>query len=439
MKAGFAQVDFTPLEGYMPGEFYPFYAFSTRCPLFASAAALTSGDETVILISVDVLSVERETAAVMREQISKATGVPVSHIIIAATHTHTGSSDHRVSGLCPAEPDTGAYTAKCIVEAGIAAWNDRREGAKIGAGRGEEKRMSFNRDCILDDGTIKSIPGAAAKDRIVGYLGKVDYDVFVMRIDGADGKPQGFIVNYANHPDNNNTSRTRFSADFPGYLRQNLKAAYGEDVTVLFLNGACGDVNAYNYKSGVSEPYASKNTYMPEEMGKLLFETVDGINKTVDATEAEPEIAAVSRLFTVKRRVPAEWEAAKAREALAKVAAGQRLPRVTLLKSRQIAAYNPYDADTTDFEMIAMRIGPWAIVTAPGELYTEIGLRIKAASPFENTLICEQANDRAGYIVPDNVLGTTAYGGAYPSGRLGYGTADVMVNGAQDMLKTFKA
>ena len=153
----------------------------------------------------------------------------------------------------------------------------------------------------------------------------------------------------------------------------------------------------------------------------------------------EPEIAAVSRLFTVKRRVPAEWEAAKAREALAKVAAGQRLPRVTLLKSRQIAAYNPYDADTTDFEMIAMRIGPWAIVTAPGELYTEIGLRIKAASPFENTLICEQANDRAGYIVPDNVLGTTAYGGAYPSGRLGYGTADVMVNGAQDMLKTFKA
>lgn len=41
MKAGFAQIDFTPPEGFMPGEGLPFWARgAARCPLYANAAAL---------------------------------------------------------------------------------------------------------------------------------------------------------------------------------------------------------------------------------------------------------------------------------------------------------------------------------------------------------------------------------------------------------------
>ena len=47
MKAGFAQIDFTPLEGFMPGEGLPFWARGeARCPLFASAAAFAGEKET---------------------------------------------------------------------------------------------------------------------------------------------------------------------------------------------------------------------------------------------------------------------------------------------------------------------------------------------------------------------------------------------------------
>ena len=55
MKAGFKQIDFTPLEGFMPGEGLPFWARGeARCPLYANAAAF-GGEENVILVSVDAL------------------------------------------------------------------------------------------------------------------------------------------------------------------------------------------------------------------------------------------------------------------------------------------------------------------------------------------------------------------------------------------------
>ena len=37
-----------------------------------------------------------------------------------------------------------------------------------------------------------------------------------------------------------------------------------------------------------------------------------------------------------------------------------------------------------------------AIVTLPSEIFVEIGLAIKAASPFKTTLVIELANDRVG-------------------------------------------
>src|SRR5437870_6102860 len=49
-------------------------------------------------------------------------------------------------------------------------------------------------------------------------------------------------------------------------------------------------------------------------------------------------------------------------------------------------------------EVSAFRIGPLAAVTVPGELFTEIGMRIKAASPFAAPLIAGYSNGSIGYI-----------------------------------------
>ena len=47
-----------------------------------------------------------------------------------------------------------------------------------------------------------------------------------------------------------------------------------------------------------------------------------------------------------------------------------------------------------------MRLGPWSIVALPSEIFTEIGLVIKAASPYPRTLVFTLANGVHGYIAP---------------------------------------
>ncbi len=439
MKAGFAQFDVTPIEGFMPGEGLPYWARGeARCPLFANAAAFAGEKESVILVSVDALGIFTDRADDLRARISEKTGVPVSNILIAATHTHTGASGYEDNSGAPGEPYVAKYTDDGIVKVAVEAFESMKDGFAIGTGKGEEKRMSFNRDCILDDGTIRSIPGKAAKDRIVGYLGTVDYDVHVMRVDGADGEPAAFLVNYANHPDNDNTKSTHFSSDFIGYLRENLKMIYGQDVVVVFLNGACGDVNAYNYKSGVSEKYASGTTYMPEEMGKLLTETVVGINKNIKTCACTPDVRAISHTDTYQTRVPAAWETEAAQKTKAREDAGERLYGGERRVMESVLSYDPTAPTTIEMETVGMRLGDWTILTVPGELYTEIGLAMKAVAPEKKILISEQTNGRFGYIPPDSTLGSTAYGGRYYAGQLGYGTKDKMVEATRVLLDALK-
>ena len=438
MKAGFANIDFTPIEGFMPGEGLPFWARGeARCPLYANAAAF-GGEETVILISADALHFQTDRANDLRAKISEKTGVPVKNVMLAATHTHTGASGYEWNSGAPGEPYVAAYTDKCIVDAAVKAFERMTEGCVIGTGKGEERRMSFNRDCLLDDGRTVSIPGKAAKGHILGYLGEVDYAVHVMRVDNAEGNAVAFLVNYANHPDNDNTKRTHFSSDYPGFLRENLKMIYGRDVVVLFFNGPCGDVNAYNYASGVSERYASGTTYMPEEMGKLLTETVCAIDRGIKARESAPAVKACVRTDVYKTRVPAAWETERALETKAREEAGSRLGGGERRVMESTLSYDPAAPDTLEVEMQGIRLGDWKLLTVPGELYTEIGLAMKALAPEEKILVSELTNGAVGYIPPDGTLGSHAYGGRYYAGKLGYGAKDTMLNAAKAVLEQLK-
>lgn len=434
MRAGFSQIDFTPIEGFMPGEGLPFWAWGTRCPLLASAAAFAGEEESVILVSADLLLFSTARANDLRARIGAATGVPTSHIMLAATHTHTGASDYAEFYGTPGEPEVAAYVDACIVKAATEAYQRISDGFSVGTGKGIENRMSFNRDCVMDDGSIVSIPGAAAKDHIVGYLGTVDTDVHVMRVDNAAGEAACFIVNYANHPDNHNTHRNEFSADFPGYLRNNLQRAFGKDTVVLFFNGACGDVNAYNYKSGVSERYASPVTYMAEEIGNMLAETVFAIHREIKVTATDIPIKAVVRTDTYQKRVPAAWEIEQALATKAHIEAGERLRFEERYAADAALSFDPASPDIT-VEMQGIRLGDWRIITTPGETYTEIGLAIKALAPDDKILVSELTNGWVGYVCPDSTLGTAAYGACYYSGAIGHGAKDKMVATAKALLQ----
>ena len=74
-------------------------------------------------------------------------------------------------------------------------------------------------------------------------------------------------------------------------------------------------------------------------------------------------------------------------------------------------------------------------VGLPGEIFSEIGLKIKANSPFANTVIVELADGWEGYIPTDNALLAGCYESMYSNiSYVGVGTGDAIVKGATAML-----
>ena len=433
MLAGFSEKEFTPAEGNMPGEIGPYYAKGTRTPLMAHAAVITSGEKTAVFVSIDIIFITTALSDRIKKKISDAISVPVENILLACTHTHTGcGTDYQCWGT-PAEPEAAEFAGEMAVAAAKEAYETRTE-CTYGTGKGYEPRYSFNRDWYMADGRLRSNPGFKGDD-LVAPFDTVDQSVHVMRLDSVEEKrPKCFIVNYANHPDNHK-KRDKFSADYPGFLRLALQRRFGRDITVVFLNGTCGDVNDMDFKYRTSDAYRDHGLCPPELIGEGLAETVAKINENITMKNAYPFIAAASEMQTTLRRHATAEMRAWAKMIMDKKAAGEQMLEHSVLLAEQYLAEPEEMPATCEVEVHVIQVGDWAIVGLPGEIYTCIGTRIKANSPFPNTLVVELESGANGYISPDIIQDCGAYEGIYSTiAFTGHGTVDVLVNGATGLL-----
>lgn len=435
MLAGFCEKEFTPAEGNMPGEIGPYFAKGARTPLMAHAAVITSGDQTQVFVSMDIIFITVGLAQRIKRKIADALSVPVENILLACTHTHTGcGTDYQCWGT-PAEPEAAEYAGEMAVAAAKEAYENRTECA-FGTGLGYETRFSFNRDWYMADARLRSNPGFKGEDLVMAF-DQVDHSVHVMRIDSvAENRPLCFIVNYANHPDNHK-KRDMFSADFPGYLRLALRRRFGRDITVIFLNGTCGDVNDMDFKYRTSDAYRDHGLCPPELIGEGLAETVAKINESIVMRAGEPFMQANSKLHETLRRYATEEMKEWAKMILAKRDAGEeKMLEHSILLAEQYLADTHKEGDKAEVEIHTIQLGDWVIVGLPGEIFTCIGTRIKANSPFPKTLVVELESGANGYISPDTIQDCGAYEGIYSTiAFTGHGTVDVLVNGATEMLR----
>ena len=398
LKAGFAEVDITPAIGkLMPGGFEPCVAIEPpRGRLKVTAMAVENDGVEMILVSADLLSMSVKYADALRARISARTGVPVANIMLASTHIHTGAAVDYQLWLCPPDEEVNTVTTEGIYQAAKRAWENKGQ-VKIGVGVGEEKRYSFCRDIWMTDGTMKMNPSRKKRELMVKVATDPDYSVNVMRVDDADGHIKAFLVNYANHPDCNATYKSSFSADFPGALRRNLKRVYGEDTKVLFFNGTAGDINCYDFLHSTDRGFLGIGKCAPEAIGLGLAATVVEVNANIDATEADPYMAAVSTEAVLDRRFATPEQVEWARKVQASPNEYSGRDRAYALDYLSGAALPP----TVDFEIQTLRLGPWTIVGLPSEIFTDIGKEIKAKSPCPGTIVVELANGTHGYVATE--------------------------------------
>ena len=91
MKVGFSTVDITPpLGSEVPGDFIKRFSYDVHDPLHVKAAVFEGEETRVALVSVDALSIKASTVNSGRELAEKMMGILAGHIMVAATHTHSG-------------------------------------------------------------------------------------------------------------------------------------------------------------------------------------------------------------------------------------------------------------------------------------------------------------------------------------------------------------
>src|SRR5262245_56247968 len=91
MQAGFAEIVITPpnhdclLAGY---SLYP--ASGVHDDLYASVAFFRDGEHEALLVSYDLLAMEKELVGRLKDALHTATGIPHGQIFFTCTHTHEG-------------------------------------------------------------------------------------------------------------------------------------------------------------------------------------------------------------------------------------------------------------------------------------------------------------------------------------------------------------
>ena len=441
MLAGFAEREFTPAEGPIPGQIKAGYGEGKLTPLMAHAAVIESNGTFAVLLSLDIIFFTVEFANALRERLAKATGIPAENILVHTTHTHTGCETDITCWGCPANPAALIPVADAAEEAVVAAYESRAE-VMMGTGLGFETRYSFCRDFYTKDGRIVTNPGKKVpREELVAPIYDIDRSVNVMRFDNLEGEPLCFVVSYANHLDTTGKYKA-FGADYAGYLRIALRRMYGCDVTVVFLNGCCGNVNHFDFL-GLShkQRYCKNGLLASEQIGEGLAETVRGIQAALATEEKEVFIRGKYRTFPTARRHATKemkaWAHAFLADAEEKRAAGEKVDRHDELCAEQYLAEDPAALpEQVDVGIHVLQIGEMVFVGLPGEIFSEIGLRIKANSPYACTVVTELTDGSHGYITPDYVQLAGCYESIYSNiAYTGKDTADVLVNGATEMLR----
>lgn len=432
--AGAAKKNITPPLGTpMAGYYYARGAEGTLDPLFAHALVIESDGVRIALVSLDLVTTTFKMVEASRKSIAEATGIPGDHVMISATHSHTGpvlgdglAYGDAFGGGNALAKDYAAKLPSMIAEV-VKAADDARKPATISQSVGREDDLAFVRRFHMVDGTVAWNPGKK-NPKILRPTAPTDPAVPIVVCEDDKGKPFAVYVNFAMHLDT--VGGAKYSADYPYYLRKALADVYGDDLVTIFTAGCCGDINHFNVNSTMPQKGPGEAARIGTRLAAAVLKAWEKRERIADGPIRIDRAMIDLDLYPV---TPAEHAAAKV--VMAKMAAGEK-PVPAFLD--QVQAFRAADVaerlgKPLRVEVQVLTVGPdLAFVSLPGEVFVELGLAIKAHSPFKNTIIAELANGSVGYIPT-----RTAYPqGAYEvlSTRMAAGGGERLVDASLERL-----
>jgi neutral ceramidase len=452
LRVGAARTVITPPIGVsLAGSYSDRRAVGVHDELYARAFVAGDGEARIAVISCDLIGVRASTVAGARRLIEQTCGIPGDHVLIAATHNHSGPLTRELvaSGLA-GEPDE-AYLAQLERQIAsavqVADW--RAAPARLRLAVGAAPGVAFNRRFVMREGPVRTNPGKQNPD-IQEEAAPVDPRVWTLTAlparDGvpAEGSeavppnvvPLGMLVNFGLHPAI--VGGTVIGGDFPSYLESGVQRLLGPggngyipvsgdpaqeaSPVVVFANAPCGDINhvdvSHGQRQGGFAEAARAGTILAGEVAKTACRLVPeweargdegratndegagGRAGPVPAERSQAYFRGVSRRVDLPLRRPAAEEVAWAREA-----ARGRMTMVpgggleVVEAQRILALAEGWTGETHTTEVQALAVGDdLAIAGLPGEVFVELGLELRERSPFRHTLVIGLANEAIGYV-----------------------------------------
>ena len=431
-RAAASQVEITPKNGTPLAGYYHARAVAGMLdPLHAKTIVMEQDGVHAALVVLDVAYTTQALVDAARAAVQKQCGIEGDHVMVSATHTHTGPTLPRLNlmdKLTQADSPPGVAYMQSLPDLIAKSVNEAK--AKLAPvtpafAIGDGKGISFNRR-VLKEGSTQALWQPKTFDpATMRPAGPVDPDIGVLVFNSRteSAKPVASLLNFAMHPTSVGAG-TKVSADFPGVFTKLINERHGPDMISVFANGCCGNINPNDYFTGTRRNHL--------QIGALLADATDAAwpNLTPLKTFA-PRIA--STRVTLKRRGYTEAEIEKAKDIATRMVT-KNLGTVTMAEAVCILETIGKQNEPLSVEVQAIAFSDdAAIVALPGEIFVELGLALKKQSPFKHTMIAELANGSIGYI-PDSR--------AYPQGnyevvsaRCAQGSGELLVEAAVKLLK----
>ena len=428
-------------------------------PCYAKALVLKNGETTVVLVTVDAVSIGgigrigNGFMTTVRDALQNDLGIAPSSLVVNASHCH---------GIV--RGDLEPLVVQAVKEAMA-----KLVPVRAGAGVGHEDRISENRRLKMKDGSEVDMRRAYSmpRDEDIASVGPIDPQIGLLRLDREDGRPLAVLYQFACHPIMNPPHKG-CSADYPGYASKVIEDALGEGAMAFFVQGCGGDINPIRYKEVSRTPDA-------EPLGTMLGASVLSAVKQIKTSNAATlrvsnEVVAVPRAADYETRItrieaeqkrllaalrptninfktflplliqqrlspemPSHYgqsylhDKAQGRDPIVKLDTDNRaavdayLTNITTMEQltrlntnlallkKHLEETKAAAKATIDAEVCGLRVGDFKLVTFPGELTVRIGLNIKKAVNDPHAFISGYTNGYYFYMPTVEQRNNTGY------------------------------
>ena len=407
LQAGFARENITPdgavgLSGYQDSATRRMSGVLDY--IFTTCVALRSGDDTLLVFTIDMIAMKDNWADKVRTTVSQATGIPTDYIMVGATHTHSGP-DIEANEVADIEWERKFMDACAF--AGKNALKDLAD-AKLEATTAQLENMTFVRHYLMNDGTYYGSNFGSDASGFKDHVSEADNQLILLKLDREE-KKDILMVNWQAHPAGaaRQADYNSISADFVGQARTKLENE--TDLLVAYYTGASGNLNP----KSLIESENTNNNGNYKEYGNALAEKIKEVLPNLTAVDGT-EIKTTRVAFEGK--INHEWDylAAEAMEVYNLWKNDSKTKGDQLAHSYGMSSVYHANAirkrvkmgETETRELRAFRVGPIGFTSGTYEMFCDHAKYVKENSPFEITFVI---TGNSGYIPTEEAFGYGSY------------------------------